>query len=161
MPERKSREKDTIADYALKHSAAHVLASAVMALYPKAQLAIGPPLEEGFYYDFGNLNIGADDLPKIEKKMQEIIDKGISFTEQQVDRKAAEQILKGQQFKLEMLGELKGKITLVRHGDFADLCEGNHVKNTKELKAFKLTKVAGAYWRGDSTNPMLTRIYGV
>ncbi len=161
MPERKPREKDTIADYALKHSAAHVLASAVMALYPKAQLAIGPPLEEGFYYDFGNLQISADDLPKIEKKMQEIIGRGDSFSTREVDRKTAEQLLKGQQFKLEMLGELKGKITLVQHGDFADLCEGTHVKNMKELKAITLTKVAGAYWRGDSRNPMLTRIYGV
>ena len=80
MPQRKPREKEAIKDYALKHSAAHVLASAVVALYPKVQLAIGPPLEEGFYYDFGNLKISIDDLPKIEQKMREIVNKKSPFT---------------------------------------------------------------------------------
>jgi threonyl-tRNA synthetase len=161
MESRKPRVKSQISDYALKHSAAHVLASAVQALYPQVELAIGPPLDEGFYYDFGNINVSADDLPKIEQKMREIINKNTPFTEKEVDRKTAEQLFKGQPFKLEMLGALKGKITIAQHGTFTDLCEGNHIENTKDLKAIKLTKVAGAYWRGDSKNPMLTRIYGV
>ncbi len=161
MVDRRPREKEKIVDYALKHSAAHVLASAVVALYPQAQLAIGPPLDEGFYYDFGNITVSSDDLPKIEQKMKEIINKNIAFAEKEVDRKTAEQLFKAQPFKLDMLKDLKGKITIAQHGEFTDLCEGNHTKNTKDLKAIKLTKVAGAYWRGDNKNPMLTRIYGV
>ncbi|MEK6839473.1 MAG: threonine--tRNA ligase, partial [Nanoarchaeota archaeon] len=161
MVDRRPREKEKIVDYALKHSAAHVLASAVVALYPQAQLAIGPPLDEGFYYDFGNITVSSDDLPKIEQKMKEIINKNIAFAEKEVDRKTAEQLFKAQPFILDMVKDLKGKITIAQHGEFTDLCEGNHTKNTKDLKAIKLTKVAGAYWRGDNKNPMLTRIYGV
>ncbi len=161
MAERKERVKEQIKDYALKHSAAHILASAVLSLYPKTQLAIGPPLEDGFYYDFGNLKISSEDLPKIEKKMQEIINKDLKFGLSEVDKKKAEQLLKNQPFKLDILKEIKGKITFYRHGDFIDLCEGPHLSSTKKIGAIKLTKISGAYWKGNSSNPMLTRIYGV
>lgn len=146
---------------ALRHSCAHVLASAVKELYPKVKLAIGPVIEDGFYYDFDNLDIFEEDLPKIESRMNEIINKKLSFEKVLMSRKEAEKFLKDQPYKLELLKEIKGnKVQFYKHGDFYDLCKGGHVKNTSEIKSFRLIKIAKAYWRGDSKNKQLTRIYG-
>lgn len=144
----------------LRHSTAHVLASAVKELYPKAKLAIGPAIEEGFYYDFDNLDISEEDLPKIEKKMQEIVDKKLDFKKTYKSKAEAKKVLKNEPYKLELLKDID-KPSFYRHGNFTDLCGGPHVKNTSQIKAFKLLKLAGAYWKGSSKNKMLTRIYGI
>ncbi len=145
----------------LRHSCSHVLAQAILALFPNAQLAIGPPIDTGFYYDFGNLAITKDDLPKIEAKMQEIISQDLKFKKLKLSRKEAEKLLHSQPLKLEILAGLKDDdITFYQSGSFTDLCAGPHVESTGKIKAFKLLKIAGAYWRGDSNKPMLTRIYG-
>ncbi len=145
----------------LRHSCSHILAYAVMQLYPNVKFGIGPSIEEGFYYDFGNLSIEDNDLVRIERKMQEIIDKNYKFEKKLSTKKEAEKILKNQPFKLELLKELKDKkISFYKTNEFIDLCKGPHIKSTKEIKAFKLLNIAGAYWRGDSNNAMLKRIYG-
>ena len=144
----------------LRHSTAHVLAQAIKKLHPKAKLGIGPPIEEGFYYDFGNLKINEQDFPKIEAEMSRIINADYKFKKIIKTRKEAEKILKDEPYKLELLKEIKDKITFYQDGDFIDLCAGPHLKSTSEIKAFKLIKVAGAYWRGDEKNDMLLRIYG-
>ena len=153
--------KEGIKDYALKHSCSHLMASAVQALYPGVKLAIGPPTEDGFYYDFGGVNISEEDFPKIEKKMKEIAKQNLKFEMVEKSVADAKKQLKNQKFKQEILSDITGKITFYKHGDFMDLCEGPHVRFSKELKHFKLMKVAGAYWRGNEKNPMLTRVYGV
>ncbi len=146
---------------ALRHSTSHVLASAIKELYPKAKLTIGPSIEDGFYYDFDNLEITEKDLAKIEAKMQEIINKKLAFKKVLKTREKAKKLLKDEPYKLEILNEIKDKkIQFYQHGNFLDLCKGGHVKNTSEIKAFKLTKVTKAYWKGDSKNKQLTRIYG-
>lgn len=159
----------------IHHSFAHILAAAVKKLYPKVQLGIGPVIENGFYYDFGKLKITDEDLPKIEGEMRKIASGKHAFRKEfWSSRKATAYFKKLKQpFKLELIQDLlktknqklkTGKVGMVYTGDvFLDLCRGGHVKNTKELSldAFKLTRVAGAYWRGDEKNPMLTRIYGV
>jgi len=150
-----------IQDYALRHSTSHLMASAVKELYPKAKLAIGPAIEDGFYYDFDNLEISDSDLKKIEKKMRQIAEKNLSFEKSETTSTEAKKILKDEPYKSELLKDLKGKITFYKHGDFTDMCEGPHIKTTKEIRHFKLTKLAGAYWKGDSNNKMLTRIYGI
>lgn len=152
---------DEIKDYALKHSCSHLMASAVQSLYPSVTFAIGPPIKDGFYYDFGNIKLGEEDLLNIEAKMKEIAKKNLKFEELEKSIDEAKKILKNQPFKLEILQAIKGKITFYKHGDFIDLCEGPHVRYTKEIKHFKLMKIAGAYWRGDEHKPMLTRVYGV
>ena len=152
---------DEIQDYALKHSCSHLMASAIQSLFPDVTFAIGPPIKDGFYYDFGNIKISEEDLPKIEAKMKEIAKKNLKFEELEKTVEEAKKTLKNQPFKLEILQDLKGRITFYKHGEFIDLCEGHHVRYTKEIKHFKLMKVAGAYWRGDEHKQMLTRIYGV
>ena len=146
----------------LRHSTAHVMAAAVKELFPKARLGIGPATEDGFYYDFDNLNIKTDDLEKIEHKMNEIITGNHSFKRVKVTRKEAEKLFKNEKYKLKILNEIpkSAELTVYYTGKFYDLCEGPHVKSTDEIKAFKLLKIAGAYWKGDSKNKMLTRIYG-
>ena len=160
----------------LRHSAAHVMADAVKRLYPGVKLGIGPAIEEGFYYDFDfsscrkksggelkNSFLTPEDLPEIEKEMGKIISENSSFVCQDVSMASAEKIFKKakETYKLELLKELKEeKITLYGHGDFQDLCKGPHVEKTGDIQAFKLLSVAGAYWRGKETNPMLQRIYG-
>ncbi len=145
----------------LRHSAAHVLASAVKELFPNAKLAIGPPIENGFYYDFDFRPFTPEDLKRLEKKMQEIIKKNLPFKKTNKTKKEAEQILKDEPYKLELLKDLKeGEITFYSHGGFQDLCAGPHISSTIQIKAFKLLKTAGAYWRGDSKNKQLQRIYG-
>ena len=153
----------------IRHSFAHVLASAVKKHYPKAELGIGPVIENGFYYDFGKVKITDEDLPKLEAEMRKIAAGNHKFKKELWDPAKANRYYKkeGQPFKLDLIKELKKgtvKVGMVYTGDvFLDLCRGGHVKNTLELPidAFKLTKVAGAYWRGDEKNPQLTRVYGV
>ena len=146
----------------IRHSAAHILAQAVKELYPKAKLGIGPAIEEGFYYDFDNLDIKEKDLEKIEAKMREIVKKNLPIEQVFYSREEAKKLLKNEPYKLELLEEIPDeKISFFKQGNFVDLCKGPHVKSTSEVKAFKLTKIAGAYWKGDAKNKMLTRIYGV
>ncbi len=150
----------------IRHSFAHVLAQAVLKLYPNAKLGIGPAIENGFYYDFDNVEISENDLPKIEKEMKKILSQDLAFKKEMWSVERAKKYFKKQPYKLELIRELsqKSKVGIVHTGDqFTDLCRGGHIKNTKELNpdAFKLTSVAGAYWRGDENNDMLTRIYGV
>src|SRR3989344_6624070 len=145
----------------LRHSTAHVLAAAVKKLYPNAKLGIGPNVEDGFYYDFGNLRIKEEDFESIEKEMHAIIKKDIKFTMQKKTRKEAEKILKNEKFKLDLLKDLKDdEIYFYEYGNFIDLCKGPHVSSTKEIKAFKLLKISSAYWKGNQGNEQLQRIYG-
>jgi threonyl-tRNA synthetase len=148
----------------IRHSLSHILAYAVQELYPGTKFGIGPAIENGFYYDFDlKKKLGPEGLPKIEKKMKQLIKKNISLKKEIVSKKEAKKIFKNRNYKLELIEEMTGKkITIYKSGDFVDLCRGPHVKSTKELPpdAFKLTKIAGAYWKGDENKPMLTRIYG-
>jgi len=148
----------------IRHSAAHVMADAVKKLYPGTKLGIGPAIEEGFYYDFDcEHTFTPEDLPKIEKEMAKIIKENLPFEKKVVSKKEAEKIFKGEgeTYKLELLKELgDGEITIYSHSSFSDLCKGQHVEKTGEIGAFKLLTVAGAYWKGSETNPMLQRIYG-
>ena len=146
---------------ALKHSAAHLLAMAVKELFPKAKLGVGPPLEEGFYYDFGGIKFTDEDLLRLENKMKDLVKKNYQITRTEVSREEAKKILKDEKFKLELLEQIKGTISFYKQGDFIDLCEGPHVESTGKIRAFKLTKLAGAYWKGDQKNEQMQRIYGV
>ncbi len=149
----------------IRHSLAHILAYAVQELYPGTKFGIGPAIEQGFYYDFDlPKNLTPGDLPKIEAKMKEIIKQNIKFEKKIISKNEAKEFFKNQPYKLELIEEMKQNyITLYRSGNFFDLCLGPHVKSTKEInpEAFRLIKIAGAYWRGLEKNPMLTRIYGV
>jgi len=178
----------------IRHSLAHILAAAVQELYPGTKFGIGPAIENGFYYDFEFSEIKIvnpkskilnpkqiqnskfqipklEDLPRIEKKMKELIKNNIKFKKKIVSKKEAEKIFKNQPYKLELIKELPGKkATIYQSGNFIDLCRGPHVESTLQLHSgqakeiidsFKLTKIAGAYWKGDENNPMLTRIYGL
>lgn len=149
----------------LRHSTSHVLAAAMQELYPGTKLGIGPAIENGFYYDFDvpGITLTAEDLPKIEKKMQEIIDQDLPFVREEMDKKLASSLFekKGEGYKVELIRDIPDeKVSIYKTGEFTDLCRGPHIKSTKEIKAFKLLTVAGAYWRGVETNPMLQRIYG-
>lgn len=148
----------------LRHSASHLMAAAVLDLYPQAKPTLGPPIENGFYYDFDNLKITEGDLPKIEKKMHEIVKGWKKFFKEEVTSADAIKKFKDNVYKKELIEEHRGKgekITLYRSGNFTDLCKGGHIQNpSKDLKYFKLLSVAGAYWRGSEKNKMLTRIYG-
>ena len=146
---------------ALRHSASHVLAQAVLELFPKVKLAIGPAIENGFYYDFDKKDgFSPEDLEKIEKKMKEIIKSDLKIEKIDATKQKARTILKDQPYKLELLEDLKTKPIFYKQGNFIDLCAGPHLKSTKEIKSFKLLSTAGAYWKGDSKNKMLQRIYG-
>jgi threonyl-tRNA synthetase len=150
----------------IRHDAAHVLAEAVQALYPGTQVTIGPAITDGFYYDFArNEPFTPDDFPAIEAKMREIIARGAPFERQAVDREEAIRFFqgKGEKYKAELIQDLPRdeEITLYRQGEWVDLCRGPHMRSTADVgTAFKLMKVAGAYWRGDHRNAMLSRIYG-
>ncbi|HEY8814380.1 MAG TPA: threonine--tRNA ligase [Candidatus Dormibacteraeota bacterium] len=151
--------------HVLRHSTAHLLAAAVMELYPDARYGIGPPVEDGFYYDFAfNRPITEADLAPIESRMRRIAQEDRPFVHDTVSRESAlaEFRERGQDYKLELINDkVEGdEVSVYRTGEFLDLCRGPHVKSTKELKAFKLLRVAGAYWRGDEKQPQLTRIYG-
>ncbi|MCK4265586.1 threonine--tRNA ligase [Candidatus Babeliales bacterium] len=149
--------------YALRHSAAHVLAQAVLELYPKTKLTLGPVTENGFFYDFlPEENLKEDDLSKIEAKMREILKKDYKIEGREVSKEEALKIYKDNPFKLEIIkGIEKGPITIFSQGDFFDLCEGNHVESTKEVQHFKLMGISGSYWRGDRDGMALQRISGV
>jgi threonyl-tRNA synthetase len=148
----------------IRHSASHIMAEAVQNLFPDVKFGIGPAIENGFYYDFDIKNLTTDDLPKIEKKMRELVSRGLNFTKENISKEGAKALFKDQPYKLELIEELTdGQITIYRSGNFVDLCAGPHVQSTKEIRydAFKLDKIAGAYWRGTEKNPMLQRIYGL
>jgi len=152
----------------IRHSLAHILAYAVQDLWPATKFGIGPSIENGFYYDFGLPSpISENDLPRIEKKMRELIRENIEFNKKNVGRDEANKLFTNQPYKLELIKDLSEDgprpISTYESGKFVDLCAGPHITSSKEIPAdgFKLTKLAGAYWRGSEKNPMLTRIYGV
>lgn len=153
-----------------RHTLAHLLAAAVLEKYPHAKLTLGPAIDTGFYYDidFGEGDTPGDtDLKDLQKSMKKLINKWTEFTHEEVSAAAAKEQFAGNEYKLELIDEIAGKgekITLYTCGGFTDLCRGGHCENPKEeiaTDAFKLEKIAGAYWRGSEANPMLTRIYGV
>ena len=149
----------------IRHSAAHLLAQAVKQLYPEVKLGIGPVIENGFYYDFFRKEpFIPDDLKNISKRMKELLRKNIAIEEKKLDEDKIKDYLKSEPLKKELFDELveQGeKPTFFQQEEFIDLCRGPHVPNTKDLKNFELTKVSGAYWKGDSSNIQLQRIYGV
>lgn len=151
----------------IRHSFAHLLAAAVLDLYPETKNTIGPAIDNGFYYDFEfSSPISDKDLPKIEKKMREILKHWKGFSHKAVSADEARKHFEHNPYKLELIDELEAKgekITLYTSGEFTDLCRGGHVEDTKEMRpdAFTLTHIAGAYWRGSEQNKMLTRIYGL
>jgi threonyl-tRNA synthetase len=152
--------------YAFWHSSAHLLAEALEVLYPGVKFGIGPPIENGFYYDvdLGGKVFGEDDLAAVEKKMIELARLNNSFTRRDVSKSEAVDYFKkkGDEYKLELIDGLQdGTITFYQQGNFVDLCRGPHIPTTGPIKAVKLLNVAGAYWRGDEKNKMLTRIYGI
>ncbi|MDD4858040.1 MAG: threonine--tRNA ligase, partial [Candidatus Krumholzibacteria bacterium] len=149
----------------LRHSASHVMASAVQELYPGVRFGIGPSIEDGFYYDFLlDASLTPDDISKIEQKMNEIIKKSdVPFTREEISSGDAIRLFEGlrQPLKVELIRDLGAEIvSIYRLGGFTDLCAGPHVSDISMIKAFKLTSIAGAYWRGDERNAMMQRIYG-
>ena len=148
----------------LRHTASHVMAQAVQSLYPRAKITIGPAIENGFYYDFDCPDtFSVEDLPRIEAKMDEIIKGATPIQRRVLGRQEAIKLFKDKKetYKVEMLEEMEDPtVSVYGHDDWIDLCRGPHLTNTAAVKAFKLTGVAGAYWRGDERNPMLQRIYG-
>ncbi|MFQ5474788.1 MAG: threonine--tRNA ligase [Candidatus Nanoarchaeia archaeon] len=157
-------EKDHEALHVLRHSAAHIMAEAVTSLFPYAKPTIGPVIEDGFYYDFDHEPFRPEDIEKIEKKMRQIIDENRDITREEIQKTAdAKRLFKDNKFKLELIDEAaerKETILIYRQGDWFDLCAGPHLPSTGRIRAFKLMKLAGAYWRGDSKRPQLQRIYG-
>lgn len=148
----------------LRHSASHIMAQAVTELFPEAKLGVGPAIEDGFYYDFLlKKPLNPEDLEKISKRMNKIIQKNLSIRRENLPREEAISLFGSldQSFKVELLKEIEEpEVSLYRQGEFIDLCRGPHILNTARVRAFKLLKVAGAYWRGDEKQPMLQRIYG-
>jgi threonyl-tRNA synthetase len=146
----------------LRHSTAHAMAQAILELYPGSKLTIGPPIENGFFYDIEvNGRITDEDLLRIEERMREIVARDLPIEREEVSKAEVERLYADNPYKLEIIGDLEeGDISIYRQGDFFDLCRGPHVPSTGRLGVFKLQNVAGAYWRGDEENPMLTRVYG-
>jgi threonyl-tRNA synthetase len=146
----------------LRHSTAHAMAQAIVELYPGSKLTIGPPIENGFFYDIevaGRLT--DEDLPRIEERMHEIVARDLPIQREEVSKAEAEDLYVDNPYKTEIIESLQdGEISVYKQGDFFDLCSGPHVTSTGRLGAFKLQNIAGAYWRGDEKNPMLTRVYG-
>lgn len=157
------KESDEESFYLLNHSSAHLMAEAIKELYPNAKFGVGPAISEGFYYDVDfEEKISVDDLPKIEEKMRELSSNNSPIVRKEVSYQEALKLFKNDPYKLELIKELKGQvITTHSQGNFTDLCRGGHVEHTGLIKHFKLLSVAGAYFKGDSNNKMLTRIYGV
>ena len=145
----------------MNHSCSHLMAQALMHLYPGCLFGFGPAIEEGFYYDvdFGDRVITDKDFPAIEAEVKRLSKQGIPYRRREVSQEEALEVFKDNPYKVEHIKELEGTISLYEQGDFVDLCRGPHVPDTSYLKHFKLLSVAGAYWRGDSKNKMLTRIY--
>src|SRR5579871_6730249 len=154
---------DADALYVLRHSSAHLLAEAVRRLYPGVKVAIGPPIENGFYYDFEFPQPITDaDLERIEAEVNRELEEGREWSREEISRDAARARFEAEHepYKVELVDTAEGDISLYTQGDFTDLCRGPHLQNSAPIKAFKLTGLAGAYWRGDEHNTQLTRIYG-
>ncbi len=144
------------------HTSAHVLAQAILRLWPAAQPTIGPPIENGFYYDFGNLTISDEDFEKIEKEVESVLAENFKTERKEFPNKeAAKETFSHNPFKLELIESFEGKISAYQQGEFVDLCRGPHMAALGKIKAFKVLKTSGAYWKGDSTREMLTRIYAI
>src|SRR6266542_3897405 len=153
---------DPDALYVLRHSSAHLLAEAVRRLFPGVKIAIGPPIENGFYYDFEFPEaISEEDLPRIEEEIRRELKEGREWSREEVSAAEARKRFEadGEPYKVELVGTAEGPISFYTQGEFADLCRGPHLQNSKPIKAIKLTSLAGAYWRGDEHNKQLTRIY--
>ena len=147
----------------LRHSAAHIMADAVLQLFPQAKMGIGPPTQDGFYYDFDVPQpFTPDDLIQIEELMNKTISQNQPFIRKELTRDEATTLFTDQPYKLEIIEAIPDAETLsiYTHGDFTDLCQGPHVENSADIPAMKLLNIAGAYWRGDESRPMLQRIYG-
>jgi threonyl-tRNA synthetase len=158
---RDTQDRDALA--VLRHSTAHLLAEAVRRLYPGVKIAIGPPIENGFYYDFRFPEpIREEDLDAIEAELRRELKEGREWTREEISRDEAKRRFEaeGEPFKVELVDSAQGDISLYTQGEFTDLCRGPHLQSSKPIKAVKLTGIAGAYWRGDEKNPQLTRIYG-
>src|SRR5512134_174764 len=177
MAEQKQERYEDSVLYKIRHSAAHVMAQAVIEMFPEAKYTIGPPVENGFYYDFDlPRNLTPEDLEQIEKRMRQIVQGKHEFKKTVISADEAKKIFADQPYKLELIEGLekggfdeygnplkeKPDISIYQHDTFTDLCRGPHVQSTKEIRqdAFKLMSIAGAYWRGDENNKMLQRIYG-
>ncbi|MQC19147.1 MAG: threonine--tRNA ligase [Chloroflexi bacterium] len=146
-----------------RHSAAHVLAEAVLEMFPETKYAIGPPVENGFYYDFDLPRpLTPDDLVTLEARMRVSVERDLAITGEQIPKASAREIFRDQPYKLELIEGIEDEtVGHFRHGDFQDLCRGGHTESTGQLGAFMLDRVAGAYWHGDEKNPMLQRVYGL
>jgi threonyl-tRNA synthetase len=158
---RDTQDPDALA--VLRHSSAHLLAEAVRRLYPGVKIAIGPPIENGFYYDFEfPKQIREDDLPRIEAEIMRELEEGREWTREEVSASDARErfLEENEPYKVELVDTAEGPISFYTQGDFTDLCRGPHLQNSRPIKAIKLTSLAGAYWRGDEHNKQLTRIYG-
>ncbi|MBT3411220.1 MAG: TGS domain-containing protein, partial [Halieaceae bacterium] len=158
-------ERDEAGLEVIRHSTAHLLAQATQQLFPGIQVTIGPVIEDGFFYDFATgHNFTPEDLEKIEQRMEEIVQQDLTVERIVCSREKAVEIFRnmGERYKVQIIEELPAdeEISIYQQGAWMDLCRGPHVPSTGKLKAFKLTKVAGAYWRGDSNNEMLQRVYG-
>ena len=150
----------------IRHSCAHVMAEAILHLYPGTKIAIGPSIDNGFYYDFDfpqDTKFTENDFPKVEKEMRKILSGNHEFIRKEVSKEEALKLFQDQPYKIELINDLPENETIstYQQDDYLDLCRGPHVSSTKEIngQAFKLSKIAGAYWRGDSNRPMLTRVY--
>ncbi|MBA3064039.1 threonine--tRNA ligase [Candidatus Woesearchaeota archaeon] len=155
--------KDDAGKEAFRHSSAHLMAQAIKNLYPDVKFAIGPAVDEGFYYDIDlDKKLTPEDLIKIEKEMDKIVKENLKVERTKLTKKEALNLFKDNPYKTEMINELEDeKISIYKQGNFIDFCRGPHVPSTGKLKAFKLTKLAGAYWRGDAKNKQLQRVYGI
>ena len=154
---------DADALYVLRHSAAHLLAEAARRLYPGTKVAIGPPIENGFYYDFEFPEpVGEEALARLEEEIARELAEGREWERSEIDRDEARRYFEqaGEPYKVELVDTAEGAVSLYRQGDFTDLCRGPHLQNSTPIRAVKLLSLAGAYWRGDETNPQLTRVYG-
>ena len=162
VPDRKMKSGVDEALDMMRHSTAHIMAEAVQSMFPEARFGIGPTIEDGFYYDFDlPRTLTPEDLPVIEARMKDIVAADEVFTMEEVTKESARELFADQPYKLELIDELpEEKVTVYRQGSFTDMCRGPHVASSGKVGAFKLTGIAGAYWRGSERNPMLQRIYG-
>ena len=149
--------------FRMRHSAAHILAEAVLEMFPDAKYAIGPPVDDGFYYDFElPRSLIPEDLEVLQERMLQSVSANLSITGEQISKEAAREVFIDQPYKLELIDEIEDEtVGHFRHGEFQDLCRGGHTETTGQVGAFKLDRIAGAYWRGDENNTMLQRVYGL
>ena len=149
--------------FRMRHSAAHILAEAVLEMFPDGKYAIGPPVDDGFYYDFElPRSLTPDDLDALQARMLQSVSANLSITGEQISKEAAREIFDNQPYKLELIEEIEDEtVGHFRHGEFEDLCRGGHTETTGQVGAFKLDRIAGAYWRGNENNTMLQRVYGL